>query len=277
MADDGACLDGEGFGKGNARRTIRCSCVAINLGGDMDKQWIHNPNRCDDDYLDGINQFIDFAIANNPIIEYFETVRYHLVRNGMMETSTTWNHHGEQIQHASFSHITRVVETVESVVDPNEQIIDIINDAFPNASSNTHEEVEDDVSPTMDSEAFEKYEERLKSDKRMLPKDNCLLKDHKNAKKLLSGLGLGYEKIHACNNNCILFCKENKALDKCPICNESRPRLQRLQRLYMSTHTVSNMRWQKDRRVDDDVMRHHADGKAWKGFNRLYPNFACEP
>ena len=85
-----------------------------------------------------------------------------------METYTTWNHHGEQIQHASSSHIIRAVETVESVVDPNEQIMDIINDAFPNSSSNTSEEVEDDVPPTMDSEAFEKYEKLLKSAKQEL-------------------------------------------------------------------------------------------------------------
>ena len=82
-----------------------------------------------------------------------------------MKTYTTWNHHGEQRQYASSSHITRAVETVESVMDLNEQIIDIINDAFPNASSNTNEEVEDDVLPTMDSEAFEKYEKLLKSAK----------------------------------------------------------------------------------------------------------------
>ena len=319
----------------------------------MDKQWIQNPNRCADDYLDGINQFIDFAIANNRgatqircpcrkcnnlMIEYFETVRYHLVRNGMMETYTTWNHHGEEIQNASSSHITRAVDTVDSVLDPNDQIMDIINDAFPTASSNTNVEVEDGVPPTMDSEAFEKYEKLLKSAKqelypgcegfsmltaivelmhgktkfrmsnqcfdyflgvfkRMLPKDNCLPKDHKSAKKLLSGLGLGYEKIHACKNNCILFYQENKALDKCPICNESRfkltsqnkrtkipqkvmrylPLKPRLQRLYMSTHTASDMRWHKDRRVDDDVMRHPADGEAWKEFDRLYPEFAREP
>ena len=58
--------------------------------------------------------------------------------------------------------------------------------------------------------------------KRMLPKDNCLPKDHRHVQKVLNGLGLGYEKIHACKNNCILFYKENKALDKCHVCNESR-------------------------------------------------------
>ena len=43
----------------------------------------------------------------------------------MMETYTTWNHIGEQIQHTSSSHITRSLETIEAIMDPNEQIIDI--------------------------------------------------------------------------------------------------------------------------------------------------------
>ena len=50
----------------------------------------------------------------------------------------------------------------------------------------------------------------------------------------------------------------------------------RLQRLYMSTHTASDMRWHKDRRVDDNVLRHLTDGETWKEFDRLYPNFARE-
>lgn len=40
----------------------------------------------------------------------------------------------------------------------------------------------------------------------------------------------------------------------------------RSQRLYILTHTV----W-----VDDDVLRHPADGKVWKEFD--YPNYATEP
>ena len=60
------------------------------------------------------------------------------------------------------------METIKSVVDPNEQIMDIINDAFSTASSNTNLEVKDDVSPTMDSEAFKKYEKLLKSAKQEL-------------------------------------------------------------------------------------------------------------
>ena len=102
--------------------------------------------------------------------------------------------------------------------------------------------------------------------KRMLPKGNCLPKDHRYAQKMLNGLGLGYEKIHSCKNNCILFYKENKALDKCSVCNESMfkvpsqnrttkipqkvmrylPLKPRLQQFYMSTHTATDMRWHKE-------------------------------
>ncbi|CAL2247912.1 unnamed protein product [Prunus armeniaca] len=51
----------------------------------------------------------------------------------------------------------------------------------------------------------------------------------------------------------------------------------RLQRLYMSTHTATDMRWHKEKWVDDDVMRHPADGEAWKEFDRTFPEFAVDP
>ncbi|CAL9019310.1 unnamed protein product [Prunus brigantina] len=180
----------------------------------------------------------------------------------MIETYSIWNLHGEQVDHASSSNATRVAN-VETIVDPNDEVMDIIQDAFPFASTNINQEEEDDVPTPIDSAEFEQYEKLLKNAnqelylgcesfsvltaivelmhgkikyrmsnlcfdcflgvfKRMLPTDNCLLKDHKHAQKVLNGLGLGYEKIHACKNNCMLFYKEHETLDKCPICNESR-------------------------------------------------------
>ena len=41
-------------------------------------------------------------------------------------------------------------------------------------------------------------------------------------KKTMRMLGLDYEKIHACKNDCIMFCKEYAYLNKCPTCGESR-------------------------------------------------------
>ena len=79
----------------------------------------------------------------------------------MIETYNTWNHHGEQLDNASSSYATRV-DNVEPIVDPNEQVMDIINDAFPFASTNTNHEGEDDMPTPMNSAEFEQYEKLLK-------------------------------------------------------------------------------------------------------------------
>ncbi|CAL8163998.1 unnamed protein product [Prunus armeniaca] len=259
--------------------------------------------------------------CNNTLWETIENVGFHLVRNGMIETYSIWNFHGEQLYNASSLNATRV-DNVEPIVDPNEQVMDIINDVFLFASTTINQEGEDDVPTPMDSVEFEQYEQLLKNAnqelfpgcdsfsvltaimklmhrkikysmsnlcfdyflgvfKRMLPTNNCLPKDHRYAQKVLNGLGLGYEKIHACKNNCMLFYKEYETLDTCPICKESRfkmtsqnrttkipqkvmrylPLRPRLQRLYMSIHTATDMSLHKKKRVDDDVMRHPADGR----------------
>ena len=52
---------------------------------------------------------------------------------------------------------------VEPMLNPNEQVMDIINDAFPFASINTNQEGEDDVPTPMDNAEFEQYEKLLKN------------------------------------------------------------------------------------------------------------------
>ncbi|XP_021814669.1 uncharacterized protein LOC110757382 [Prunus avium] len=80
----------------------------------------------------------------------------------MIETYNTWNHHGEQLDNASSSKATGV-DNVEPIVDPNEQVMDIINDTFPFASTNINQEGEDDMPIPMDSAEFEQYEKLLKN------------------------------------------------------------------------------------------------------------------
>ena len=69
----------------------------------------------------------------------------------------------------------------------------------------------------------------LKFLKDLLPEGELLPSSHYEAKKLLKGLGLGVddlslccEKIHACSNDCVLFRKDKKDLQACPICHSSR-------------------------------------------------------
>ena len=56
----------------------------------------------------------------------------------------------------------------------------------------------------------------------MLPEYNTLPKCTYEAKKTLSALGLEYEKIHACPNDCILYRKEYENLNECPTYGVSR-------------------------------------------------------
>ena len=55
----------------------------------------------------------------------------------------------------------------------------------------------------------------------LLPLAVKLPKDNYEAKKIIKDLGLGYEKIHACPNDCILFWKKNALDEACSICGAS--------------------------------------------------------
>ncbi|GJR99000.1 protein kinase, ATP binding site-containing protein [Tanacetum coccineum] len=82
-------------------------------------------------------------------------------------------------------------------------------------------------------------------------------------KKTFKMIGLGYESIHACVNDCFLFRGDNnKDVHFCPVCKTSRwkdsntprkkvpkkvlryfPIIPRLQCLYKSSHTIKEMTW----------------------------------
>ncbi|XP_042962362.1 uncharacterized protein LOC122296625 [Carya illinoinensis] len=120
-----------------------------------------------------------------------------------------------------------------------------------------------------------------------------LPEDYNEARQLERGLGFSYTKIHVCPNDCILFWKEYEDKDECPKCKSSRwvsmtskhrvpqkvmryfPLKPRLQCLYMSKKTAQGMRWHKEGRIDDSsYMRHPADSKVWKDFDRKHDWFA---
>ncbi|KAF5933612.1 hypothetical protein HYC85_029783 [Camellia sinensis] len=52
------------------------------------------------------------------------------------------------------------------------------------------------------------------------------------------------------------------------------PLTPRLKRLYMSKKPVTDMTWHNEKRVDDDIIRHLADGAAWNDFDKQYPTFS---
>ncbi|CAN1289729.1 hypothetical protein LINPERPRIM_LOCUS20410 [Linum perenne] len=132
----------------------------------------------------------------------------------------------------------------------------------------------------------------LKLLKDILPEGNLVPSSYYEEKKMLRSIGLGYTAIHACRYDCALYWKENELLEACPICKMSRwktndgkgkkipwkilryfPLKPRLHRLFMSSKTATLMRWHKEKRNDDDWLRHPADSKDWKNFNQEFPWF----
>ncbi|GKB90865.1 tetratricopeptide-like helical domain, DYW domain protein [Tanacetum coccineum] len=125
------------------------------------------------------------------------------------------------------------------------------------------------------------------------------------AKKLTKDLGLGYEKIDACPNDCMIYWDTLKDQTSCHVCKASRyksdtaddigetsnakksnkpakvlryfPLIPRLKRLYMSKKIAKDMRWHNMGRTMDGKLRHPADGLAWKGFEARYSDFASDP
>lgn len=124
------------------------------------------------------------------------------------------------------------------------------------------------------------------------PEPNTLPKSYKEAKDLLKELGLGYESIHVCFNNCILFRKQYANHDNCPVCGLSRwedparkkipqkvlrhfPLVPRLKRMFLSKKGAEEAQWHKlKRQPNEKELSHPADGDAWKDFDEKFPEFA---
>lgn len=131
---------------------------------------------------------------------------------------------------------------------------------------------------------------------KVLPDRHCIPDSLDKVQRVIRDLGLDYVKIHACQNDCVLFFDKYANLETCPICKESRwkvvdktsdnncsavgatsvkkrlpvkilryfPLIPRLQRMYMSKQMSKDMQWHKNELVNDGKMRHPADSKAWK-------------
>ena len=65
------------------------------------------------------------------------------------------------------------------------------------------------------------FTELLELLKEMLPENNTLPIHNYEAKKVLCPMGLEYQKIHACPNDCVLYRDEFASLKACPTCGLS--------------------------------------------------------
>ncbi|XP_058739830.1 uncharacterized protein LOC131612031 [Vicia villosa] len=126
-----------------------------------------------------------------------------------------------------------------------------------------------------------------------------------DAKRVVSKLGLEVKKIDCCIRGCMLFYDNefgtnDGELEECKFCESPRylvsskgvdqrqnrvaaksmfylPIIPRLQRMFASMHSASQMAWHHTNRISSGMMRHPSDGEAWKHFDRVHPEFALEP
>ena len=127
----------------------------------------------------------------------------------------------------------------------------------------------------------------------VLPEDNLAPGSYYEVQKLVDGLGLPYQVIDVCIDNCMIYWRTNENRQKCKFCQKPRfretggrvpvpykrmwylPLTQRLKRLYQSERTAQPMRWHAEHSTDGEIT-HPSDAKAWKHFQSIYPEFAYE-
>ena len=127
------------------------------------------------------------------------------------------------------------------------------------------------------------------------------------AKNMIRELGLDYQKIHVCPNDCMLYWAENENETNCKVCGVSRwktpqtggpnsiekikesthkipakvmryfPLKPRLQRLFMCKEYSELMAWHSVKRTKDGKLRHPADAEGWQSMDDRFPNFAVKP
>jgi hypothetical protein len=134
----------------------------------------------------------------------------------------------------------------------------------------------------------------------LIPVKHNMAKDLYQSKKIVAGLIMDYEKIDACEKNCMLFWKEHKNNTECmhynrfryvKVVNEDGASVTTkvvvkqlcymhitlmLKWLYLSEETVKQIRWHKEGKRDSegiDIMSHPADTEAWEALDRFDPEF----
>ncbi|XP_050218528.1 uncharacterized protein LOC126669179 [Mercurialis annua] len=314
------------------------SPIAANIGVD-DKSWMALPHSSLE-FSTGVEYFLDKAFeraaqgdeilcpcikCKNRYWAIRSVVNGHLVYHGFVKGYTQWVFHGEGFT----PEVPKVTEDIS--MDDGDDIENLLQDTFRNMSDGPTadaikffmlvKEGQQELYPGCKNFTTLSFTIRLYLFKCLNGLSNKafgdlleLLKEafpdakfpdsFNAARKIIRNLGLDYEKIHACPNDCMLFWDQHKDVSHCLTCGASRWKLDknvqgdntdsssasqyqvpakvlryfplkpRLQRLYMCSETATAMRWHAIERPKDGKLRHPADGQAWKDFDSLHSTFA---
>lgn len=135
----------------------------------------------------------------------------------------------------------------------------------------------------------------LKLLKTLLPVGNSIPTSRGEARKMLDAVGMRYETIHACPNDCCLYRNSHAFETHCYKCGAPRyrsdlqgtktpqkvlrhmPIIPRIQHMYRVKSLAELMSWHATHRSTYDIIRIPADGKAWKHIESKWPEFKIEP
>ncbi|XP_006596816.1 uncharacterized protein [Glycine max] len=277
----------------------------------MDRSWMQ-ASHTSDEYENGVEQFLQFTELNAPSLrgKYFcpcvkcangrhhviAEIRTHLICHGITPTYTRWIWHGELLENPSISQTNPVDVDMGNRIEG--MIRDLGQDGFQQAHAPLYDKIENDLKMPLypGCTAFTRlsavlalvnlkarfgwndksFTELLVLLKKLLPEQNTLPKSQYEAKKILCPVGMSYQKIHACPNECILYRNEFAEMRNCPTCGVSRYKANTDD--FVDDISPNNTRPAKVwGRKSDGLLRHPADSSQWKQFDSLYPDFGNEP
>ncbi|XP_050379432.1 uncharacterized protein LOC126796735 [Argentina anserina] len=277
----------------------------------------------------GFEAFLKFASANaadkssircpctkrcNHLGFTIRVIKDHVYFNGILTNYFNWKHHGEPSTMNAASEIE--FETVEMSGDVDSE--DSEGEEISSDSNEFLRFVEDGDKPlypgctkttklnglvqTFNLKAKHGMTDACYSDMLLmigglLPEGNEVPASLYEAKKTLAVLGMEYEKIHACPNDCILYRGRHAEATSCPTYLESRykmgedqvvkvkipakvlwyfPIIPRFRRMFQSTKTAKALTWHATDRKIDAFMRHPANSPNWKNVDTKWPEFGKE-
>jgi len=222
----------------------------------MDRTWI-KALRISDEYEKGVEDFLAFAKQNAPTLgrNYFcpcvncvngrrhsvNEIRTHLICDGFSWSYTNWIWHSE-LQEIQTAPATEAVD-----VQTGERMEDMLRDLGAEGYLKAQGPYYDDLKTGskvllyLGCATFSRlsvvlalvnvkakfdwsdksFTELLVLLKKMLLDDNKLPNSHYEAKKILCPVGMVYQKIDACRNDCILYRNKYAKMINCPTCGVS--------------------------------------------------------
>ncbi|XP_021767981.1 uncharacterized protein LOC110732352 [Chenopodium quinoa] len=225
-----------------------------------------------------------------------KTVTIHLFRKGFLPNYYEWMCHGEGflgvLEGRSNKYCEMVFDAFGHTQDQGH------SEEEPNAQANHFLDLlKASKQPLYEGSSLSVLEmtARITSLNEAIPNNNHMADTFYEVKKIVKGLELPHEKIHACPKGCMLFWKDDAQISTCRVCGSDRykktskgslvplnvlfyfPITPRLQRLFVTKNISEEMTWHSKNPRVQGTMAHPSDSEAWKHLDSCFPEFASEP